>query len=266
MPRVASFALAPCLVALALPGLARAGGAEDKLGDAYKNANPAEKLAMLCVASTDKTLDHSKEVSPAVEEVVRAVLKGGETSEARLKLLGQLRTDAQEKVKAINEERKGKPEKPRSVSFIEPDSYSQQAVILEYVGDAAGPAPGLDKLKCLKLVRDCTSWMANGSLVHAFLAESLNRDEKYRAADLEGKLGIIRDLSVDELMSDHERTSLEKPLVGEWMMARLKAGDAPDALLGELKKWKGKSLTCFFTQSWAESMLKRLGEHRGSRG
>lgn len=253
-------------LALALPAVALAGGAEDKLGEAYKAATPAEKLAMLCVASTDKTLDHSKEVNPAVEEVLRAVLKGGETPEARLKLLGQLRTDAQEKVKAINEERKGKPEKPRSVGFIEPDSNSQQAVILEYVATAAGPAPTLEKLGCLKAVRDNTSWMANGSLVHAFLAEALNRDEKYRAADLEGKLGMIRDLAADELMSDHERTSLEKPLVGEWMEARLQAGDGVEALLEQVKKWKTKSMLCFFSQSWAESMLKRLGEHRASRG
>lgn len=251
-----------------LPAVALAGAADDKLGDAYKAAAPAEKVVMLCVAATDKVLDQSKEASPALEEVVRAALKAGETPEARLKLLGQLRTDAQAKLKTINEERQNqKPEKGKYVSFMEPDSATQQATIMEYVAAAAGPAASLEKLACLKLVRDCTSWMANGSLVHALVSESLNRDEAYRAADLEGKLARIRDLAVDkEMMSDHERTSLEKPLLGDWISGKIQAGEAADALSSQVKKWKDKGLLCFFSQSWADTILKRQGELKASRG
>jgi hypothetical protein len=241
-----------------------APGAAEVFGDAWTQASPAERLALLSTAQTDRTME-SRDVQAAVEETVRAAIAPGETPEARLQLLGQLRAAAQELLKAKNEERKKAGGKP--ASFTDAANDTQEAVALDHVATAAGPAPSLEALRCLALVREATSWVSHASLVLSFVAESINRDEAYRAANLEGKLAIIRDLAVDhKMLSDQERKYLEQPLVLEHVSARLRAGDAPAALVDVVKKWREKGLVCFFTQSFAEGMLKRLGEHRAARG
>lgn len=255
-------------LALALPLVcaapARAAGPQEVFGDAWTQASHAERLALLSTAQADKTME-SRDVQAAVEETVRAAIAPGETAAARLQLLGQLRSEAQELLKAKNEARK--KESKRSASFTEPANDTQEAVALDYVAEVAGAAPSLEALGCLAQVREATSWVSHTALVLAFVTEAINRDEAYRAADLEGKLATIRDLAVDrKMLSDQERKYLEQALVVEHLSARLRAGDAPAALVDTVKKWREKGLVCFFTQSFAEGMLKRLGEHRAARG
>jgi hypothetical protein len=255
------------LAALALPllcAVARAADPAQVFGDAWTQAGPAERLALLSTAQADKTME-SREVQAAVEETVRAAIAPGETAEARLQLLGTLRTEAQALLKAKNEQRKAESKRP--ASFTEPANDTQEAIALDHVAEKAGAAPSLEALGCLALVREATSWTSHHTLVLAFVTEAVNRDEAYRAADLEGKLAIIRDLAVDrKMLGDQERKYLEQALVVEHLSARLRAGDAPAALVDTLKKWREKGLVCFFTQSFAESMVKRLGEHRAARG
>ena len=144
--------------------------------------------------------------------------------------------------------------------------YLNECIDSGYVTHA-GAAPSLEGLVCLKLVREATAWTAHHDLVLAILQEALNRDEAYRAANLEGKLTMIRNLAVDgQLMSDHERKYLDNALVAEHLLARVRSGDQAPALLAIVKGWKDKGLICAFTQMWADSMLKRLGELRAARG
>ncbi|MCW8141946.1 MAG: hypothetical protein KIT58_23825 [Planctomycetota bacterium] len=256
-------ALTLALALIAAP-LAHASTPEEVLGQAWANAAPAERMVLLAIAQSDKTLE-SRVVTPAVEETVRLALAPGETPEARLQLLGRLRTEAQELLKARNEERKKAGGKP--ASFVEPAHDTQMAVALDYVAAAAGAAPSLEALRCLRLVREATSWVSHSSLVLALVSEGINRDEGYRAADLDGKLAVIRDLAVDrQMLSDQERKYLEQALVSEHLAARLAAGDSPADLSAKVKRWRDKGLVCFFTQSFADGMLKRLGEHRAARG
>ncbi|MCO5166765.1 MAG: hypothetical protein M9894_10415 [Planctomycetes bacterium] len=255
-------ALVLALALIAAP-LARATTPEEVLGQPWAEASPAQRMVLLAVAQADKTLE-SRVVSPAVEETVRAALAPGETAEARLQLLGRLRAEAQELLKATNEERKKAGGK--AAGFIEPAYDTQMAVALDYVAAAAGAAPSLEALRCLAQVREATSWTSHSSLVLAFVTEAVNRDAAYRAADLEGKLAVIRDLAVDhKMLSDQERKYLEQALVCEHLAARLAAGDAPADLSATVKAWRAKGLVCFFTQSFADGMLKRLGEHRAAR-
>ena len=259
-----SIVLALSLAATVLCSTARAASPQEVFGEAWTAASPAERLALLSTALTDKSMVHA-EVQTAVEETVRAAIAPGETPEARLTLFGRLRAEAQELLKAKNEERKKAGGKP--ASFTEPANDTQEAVALDHLATAAGPAPSLEALGCLALVREATSWTAHHSVILSALAEAINRDEPYRAANLEGKLTIIRDLAVDrKMMSDQERKYLEEPLVLEHLSARLRAGDAPAAIADTVKKWREKGLVCFFTQSFADGMLKRLGEHRAARG
>lgn len=257
---------APLITALVLPMLCtivRAAGPEEVFGGAWAQAGPAERLALLSTAQADKTME-SRDVQAAVEQTVREAIAPGETAEARLQLLGRLRAEAQELLKAKNEARKA--EKKRSAGFTEPANDTQLAVALDHVAAAAGPAPTLEALGCLALVREATSWVSHHSLVLAFVTEAINRDEAYRAADLEGKLATIRDLAVDrKMLGDQERKYLEQALVAEHLSARLRAGDAPQALVATVKAWREKGLVCFFTQSFADGMLKRLAEHRAAR-
>lgn len=260
-PIALTLTLAASLCAL---DVARAAGPQEVFGDAWTQAGPAERLALLSTAQTDRSVE-SREVQAAVEETVRAALAPGETAEARLQLLGRLRAEAQALLKTKNEERKAAG--GRSASFSEPSNDTQQAVALDYVAEAAGAAPSLELLGCLALVREATSWVSHHGLVLAFVSEAINRDEGYRAAGLEGKLAVIRDLAIDrKMLGDQERKYLEQALVVEHLSARLRAGDAPAALVDTVKKWREKGLVCFFTQSFAEGMLKRLGEHRAARG
>lgn len=248
---------------LAAQAHASPGTPEEVLGDAWRQASPPDRLVLLSLAQADKQLDY-RAVGPAVEEVVRGVVKAGETPEARLRLLGDLRKTAEEALKVKNEERR--KAKAQTASFADASSHTQQALALDYVAAAAGPAPTLEALGCLKLVREATAWSAHHELVLSFLAEALNRDAKYREANLEGKLTIIRDMAVDRAMlGDQERKYLEEPLVCDFASGRLRAGDAPAAISQAVKAMREKGLVCFFTQSFADSMLKRLDELRAGK-
>lgn len=251
------------LAALALAPAALGGVVEEKLGEAYTKAAPAEKVAQLSVAQSDKVLE-SKDVRPALEEVVRAVLAGGATPQARLELLGKLRADSKALVDPMNEARK--KEKKQYVSLLDPDSESQLAVALDYVTSVCGDKPTLQELECLKLVRDCTSWGYTGKLVLAFLQESLDRDQAFAAADLDGKLKMIQTMAVDkQMMSDFERTPIESALLAEHCAASLGAGQSVADVRARVKAWSDKKLICFFTKSFIDGMLARLEEHRAGR-
>lgn len=247
----------------ALTPLARGGEAEDKLGAAYVEASPVEKMVLLSTARSENVLPYPA-TSQAVEETVRTAIGTGETPEARLRALGRLRAEAQDRIKELNVQRR--QENKRAVSFAEPDNDTQLALSLDYVQSVAGDQPTLAELACLKLVREATSWAATTQLVLGFVQEALNRDAEYRGADLAGRLRIIRKLCQDDqMMSDHERTVLEKALLSERMSAALQAGATPEELLAEVADLKSKQMLCFFSASWADGMLKRLKEHRAGR-
>lgn len=257
--RLASLA---ALLALAAP-LALAGAADDKLGEAYTKAAPAQKIVLLSIAQTDKVLE-SKDVRPAVEEAVRAAIASGETPEARLKLLGQLRADADAAMKAANAERKSAGGKPASLQ--DADSDTQLALAIDYVSAVCGDKPTLDELACLKLVRECTAWSSHTKLVTALLTEALDRDAAYAAADLEARLTTIRTLTLDkQMMSDQERTYIENALLSEHVSASLAAGHSIADIRGRIKAWSDKKLLCFFTKSFIDGVVERLGELRAAK-
>lgn len=249
---------------LTLGGLASASDAAmgEKLGDDYKSASPKDKCIKIAVAYADKVFKGSKETraaQAAIDEIFLAYVNKGETSEAKLKLLGELRKQTETECKALNDARRKENKKAPYVRHKEPNSNLQLAVLQSYVVDAAGPTPSLDKLGCLKLVRECTSWFANNSLVLAYLSEALARDEAYAKADHAGKLTIIRDLAVDKkLMSDQERKYLGKAVLSDWMTHELKGGKTADQLIDAVKGLGKKGMICFFTRSWAEGILKQL--------
>ncbi len=255
---------AAAVCAAAVAGAAEAGEAGVAFGgEAWTKATPGQRMFMLAEAQGDRTHE-SKVTSPALEELVREETRGA-TPEERLRQLGALRKAGEEAVKAGNEARKAAGK--RGVSSPEPEMNSQLALALDYVTTVCGDAPTLVELRCLALVRECTSWSSTAKLVLGFLQESLDRDADFAKADIEGKLRIIQALAVDhKMMSDHERSTIESAYLCAWASERLAAGDDPAKLLEQTKSWKAKNLICFFAQSFVDGMLKRLGEHRAGRG
>ncbi len=240
---------------LALPALADV--ADDKLGAAYTDAAPAEKLALLAVAKTDKTLD-TREVTAAHDNVVLAYVAPGENAEAQLRLHGELRSAAMGLLDTINAARKESG--ARRCSFVEPSMAIQQALATAYLAESAGASPSLEQLGGLAMVRECTSWSHHTSLVYAAASEALNREAAYREADVRGKLAIIKHTAEERAMlSDHERTLLEKPLISGWIAAGLAEGRTGAELKEELAGLKREKLVCFFTSSWADKFLDGLG-------
>lgn len=234
--RLASLA---ALFAFAAP-VVLAGAADDKLGEAYTKAAPAQRLVLLSIAQADKVLE-SKDVRPAVEEAVRAAIASGENPEQRLRLHGQLRTDADAAMKAANLERKSAGGKP--ASLLDSDNDTQLALAMDYVAAVAGDKPTLDELACLKLVRECTAWSAHTKLVTALITEALDRDAAYAAADLEARLTTLRTLTVDkQMMTDQERTYMESALLTEHVSASLAAGHSIADIRGRIKAWSDKKL------------------------
>ncbi|MGE0713154.1 MAG: hypothetical protein AB7N76_12035 [Planctomycetota bacterium] len=257
-------ALALTLMALvAAPVRADEAAMAQKLGDAYTGAKtPSDKMVVISEAIADKKIQSSPDrraAQAAVDAIYVAELTKGKSSKERLELLGALRKQTEQAIKDLNKARRDKDKKAAWASFMEPDSNIQQALIVSYVFDTAGPTPSVDKLACLKLVRECTSWFGNGTLVAGYLAEALARDEAYGKADHEGKLEIIRKLAVDgQTMSDHERKTLETPVVCDWISVQIKAGKSPADVLAGVQDLGKRQKLCFFTRSWAESLLKQL--------
>lgn len=245
-----------CLAALALPVFADA--ADEKLGEAYTNAEPAAKLVMLSIAKGDKVLDY-KEADAANLHVVLTSVAAGENAEAQLRILGDLRSRAIEELKAANAARKEAGE--RSVSFVEPATGIQQALAVAYLAESAGVLPSIDALAGLALVRECTSWGATTSVVFSHASEALARDAAFREADLRGKLAIIKNMAEErQMLSDHERTLIEKSVLAEWIASRLAGEATSEQLAVELKDLKGSKMVCFFTSSWADTILRNLAE------
>lgn len=230
--------------------------ASTKLGDTYTKADPAEKVAQLAVAQADKVIDY-KETNEAMYEIATAYIQPGDTAEKRLRLLGELRKNAHALIEARNKVRKD--EKKPWASALEPDTYLQQGLAMAYVAEAAGALPTVQSLGCLSVVRECTSWSSTSAQVAAHAQEALMRDETYMKGDLEKKLGIIKNMSEErQMLSDHERTLLEKTALSEWMAGKLKGGAKAAAVKAEIKTLYNKKLICFFTSSWADSMLGAL--------
>lgn len=245
-------ALAALVVALAPPALG--GAAEERLGEVYVRASPAEKLARLSVAYADKVLSWS-DATTAVEAVVKAALDGGATPRARLELLGKLRADSQALLPALANA--GKPEK-RRVSPLEPGGPLQLALAFDYVASVGGARPSLEALECLRLVRECTYWGHTSKLVAAVLQGALARDRAFAAADLEGKLGLLRSLTERQVIGDLERHTLELPLVLEDCAASLGAGRSSADVRARLKAWSDRKLVGPATVYTLDAMLARL--------
>jgi len=233
-----------------------AAAAAAKLGDAYAKAVPVDRIAQLSVARQDKTLDY-KESAAAATAVVLGELAKGKTPEDRLRILGKLRADADAAVKKLNETRK--TEKKSYVSLIDAENDIQNACALAYLADVAGAAPTIDALAApLALVRETTEWSAHTELIKAVAGDALNRDEGYRKADAAGKLDIIAKMADRKMLSDFERSALEKPVIEPWMRAELLAGKTATELGEKVKLLQKNGRICFFTASWISGILGRV--------
>jgi hypothetical protein len=232
--------------------------ASQKLGDAYAQAGPADRLVLISVASAEKVLA-PKETTQSIAAVTRAEVDRGASPKERLELLGKLRKDAQEKLKAVNKQRKS--EKKSFASFREPESYYQQALALAYLAAEAGPQPTLEKLGALALVRECTNWSAHHQLVLAAVTDAFARDAEFMGKDVPGKLAIIKTHAEERgIMSDQERTYVERSVIGDWLSAQLAAGRPVAEIAAEVKQLRNRKQVCFFTASWADGILKRLAD------
>ena len=135
---------------------------KERLGDAYAEASPVDKIVMLSVAKADKKFKDYKErkrVQAEVDAIVLAEVKKGKDSTEKLAILGKIRKDGTALVKELTTARR--KEKKSYVSFSEPSSGMQGALAMSFVADVAGPAPSIDKLACLKQVRESTSWTSH---------------------------------------------------------------------------------------------------------
>lgn len=251
------------VLALSVCGTARAQVAAEKLGEAYAQAEPAEKLVMIAVARQDKVFTPQENPQKDVDELYLGEVNKGKSSEEKLKLLGALRKTVEEKLKAKAEERKAAGVKNPHLSSVDPDGVLQTAIADSYVVDAAGPKPTLEALGCLALVRECTAWTAHGALTLALVMDALDRDETWLGADHEGKLKIVKTLTEDkQMLSTHEQTVLEKGVVADWMNGQLKEGKSPKDVKDALEPLYKRKVICFFTWSWAQGILERMARVR----
>jgi len=233
-----------------------AAAAATKLGDAYAKAGPVDRLVLLSVARQEKTLDH-KESGAAAAAVVLGEIAKGKTPEERLRILGKLRAEAIAQVKTLNEART--KEKKPYLSLIDAESDVQNATAMAYLADVGGAAPTIDALAApLALVREATEWSANTDLVKSAAGDALNRDEGYRKADAAGKLDIIAKMSDRKMLSDFERSALEKPVIEPWVRAELLAGKSAAETLEKVKILNKNGRICFFTSSWITGIIGRF--------
>jgi hypothetical protein len=233
-----------------------AATAASKLGDAYAKAGPVDRMVQLAVARQDKTLDYKESAAAATAVVVGEIAKG-KTPEERLRVLGKFRAEVTAQMKTLNDART--KEKKPYVGMIDADSDIQNACALAYIADVAGGAPTLEALAApLALVRECTEWSAHTELLKAVAGDALNRDEAYRKADAAGKLDIIAKMSDGKMISDFERTALEKPVLEPWIRSELKAGKTAAELVEKVKLLNKNNRICFFTSSWMTGILGRI--------
>jgi hypothetical protein len=242
------------------PSLGAAQSIDGKMREAYAKASAQDKMMFLAVAQKDKKL-HIKEAQSAVEQIVLKEIKKGKDSFEKLKILGALRKGVQEKLKVLNNARR-KDKKPW-VAFVEPELATQIATAISYVVDSAGVDPSLEKLVCLKLVRESTSWSAHSNLTLAYVTDALARDAKYQAADTVGKLTTVKSLCEEKgMLANLDRKYVEQAILSNWINKEIQAGKKVPALLDEVKALSKKKLLCFFTARWAQSFLIKLADVR----
>jgi len=243
---------------LSVGAVARAGVADEKLGEAYQKAKPAEKVLQLAIASADKVIK-SQDARAALEEITLAVVKPGETPEAKLKLLGAFRKEVKALTDAANKERR--KQKKRYASTLEPSGDLQSALALSYISTAAGPRPTLEKLACLALVRESTSWSSHYKLVLAVAHEAFSRDEAFMKGDFDAKLARIKVIAEDKkMLSNHERSGIENMVLSEWISAQLASGKKAAEILADVDKRGRNRQLCFFSSSWAKGILREMIE------
>ena len=74
-----------------------------------------------------------------------------------------------------------------------------------------------------------------------------------------GKLMVLQKLTEEmSLMSDQERTILEKSVLSDWISMQLKAGKSIQEVISSVKKLGKDRKICFFTRSWAQMTLKSM--------
>jgi hypothetical protein len=237
---------------------------KERVGDAYAEASPVDKIVMLSVAKADKKFKDYKErkrVQVEVDAVVLAEVKKGKDSTEKLAILGKIRKEGAALVKELTTARR--KEKKSYVSFSEPSSGMQGALAMSFVADVAGPGPSIDKLACLKQVREATSWTSTSSLVLGYVTDALARDEAYGKANHEGKLDIIKKIAVDmQALSDQERKYLDHSVLADWISTELKAGKSAGDLLIAVEDLKKRQKICWFASSWASGLIKELANVR----
>lgn len=254
------------LVLALLPGAAQANEVADKLGEDYKKAEPVDKLVMLSTAVTDKVFQSWKDRKKAqaeIDAVAAGVVSAGKTSAEKLSLLSKLRKDVAAKIKAATDERRKAKKKPTYIYFLEPNYTWQSAIAMSYIADTAGASPSLDKLDCLKLVRESTSASAHSTLCLSILQDALARDPGYQKADHAGKLEIIRKCALDKKMvSSTGHHALDRAVLADWINVQLKAGKKPVEVLDGVSMFKNRNLICWFTSNWASRLLKAMASVR----
>lgn len=263
-------ALLGLTLTLALSGPTYADDAalfKERLGDAYAESSPVDKLVMLSVGVADKVLKDSKDAKERqramaeIDAVVLAEVKKGKDSAEKLKILGAIRKEAAEKIKALSTARR--EQKKPYVSFLEPSRYLQGAIAMSFLADKAGPQPTIEALACLKDVRDATNWSSNSDIVLSYISDALARDEAYAKADHEAKLETIRKIAVDmQALSDQERKYLDQSVLADWISTQLKAGKSAGDLLLAVEDLKKRNKICWFASSWASSHIKELANVR----
>ena len=252
----------PILAVLAIRLPAVAGEIEDKLDKGYKDATPIDKIVMLAVVKNDiKDWKERQRVQRMVNEVFAGEVLKGKTSEEKIKLLGQMRKAVAQKIRDTNKERRA--QKKKTLWTLEPNNEWQAAIALSYVIDTAGPAPTVEKLACLEVVRENTASFSHAALAMSLLTDALLRNKDYVEADHEGKLEILRVLTDDKkIMGTSERQVFEKAVVTDWISKAIKGGKSPADLLIALKDLKDANKLQFFSYTWGRTMLENLAKVR----
>jgi hypothetical protein len=101
--------------------------------------------------------------------------------------------------------------------------------------------------------------MGHGAVTLALVTEALWRDAGFLKADHAAKLDVIKNLTEDKLMlSSQEQKYLNNAVISDWITGKLKAGATPQAVLAEVDDLKKRKKICFFTASWAKSLLEQI--------
>ncbi len=243
-------------------GPAFAGEIEDKLDKGYKEATPVDKIVMLAVVKNDiKDWKERQRVQRMVDSVFSGEVLKGKSSEEKLSLLGGMRKAVAAKIKETNKERRAA--KKKTLWTLEPSNDWQAAIAMSYVVDTAGPAPTIEKLACLKTVRENTASFSHSTLAMSLLTDALLRNKEYIEADHAGKLEILRILTDDKkTMGSSERQVFEKAVITDWINTQIKGGKGPADLLIALKDLKDSNKLQYFSYTWGRTLLENMAKVR----